>query len=100
MNSMENTMKELEIKQIEERREFVQLCPHTEVKVEDTSFGSRRSITIRCARCDLNLVGYLVDNPQSYLSYVQECVKDYPGNIKNIPGSSYHRNKEVENDKG
>ncbi len=74
-----DSMKELQEKQCKEREEFVNDCPHSDVKVEDCSEGFRkRSITLRCVRCRLNLVGYVIDGDLSYLSYVRDCVNGYP----------------------
>ena len=77
-----NTIKDLRETQQREIDKFIQDCPHLDITVEDESFGWERSITIRCKRCRLNLVGYIVNKSQSYLSYVRDCIAKYPGNIK------------------
>ena len=72
-----------------EEDQFIGACPHVDVLVEDISFAFRRSITIRCKRCRLNLLGYVVDGSQSYLSYVRDCVNGYPGsNRKAVAGQA------------
>ena len=75
-------IKELREKQEKEIDKFIEECPHLDVSIEDTSFGNRRDITIRCNRCRLNLAGYFVSRNQSYMSYVRDCVAKYPGNIR------------------
>jgi hypothetical protein len=87
---MSKTITELRAKHANEERAFIKACPHLNVCVEDHSFGSRRDITLRCTDCLLNLAGYLIDGEQSYMAYVGDCVKSYPGNIRNTPGSMYY----------
>ena len=40
--------------------------------------SSGRDITLRCGRCRLNLLTYIVDGSMSYLSYVRDCVDGHP----------------------
>lgn len=71
------TLKEKHRSEIEE---FIKDCPHTDVIVEDRTPGFRqREITLRCARCRLNLLGYSIDGDWSYMSYVRDCVNGHPG---------------------
>ena len=73
-----NSMEGLREIQQEERDEFARTCLHSEILIEDSpDYGQGRTITLRCARCRLNLLGYIVTGTRSYLSYVRECVKDY-----------------------
>lgn len=70
-----DSIEELKKKHEEETAQFIEDCPHPEVLIEDTSVGSRqRNITIRCKRCRLNLLTYIIDGSQSYVSYVRDCV--------------------------
>ena len=94
----ESTMDELKARQQQEITDFINKCPHNQIVVEDTKDGFHgRDITIRCSICRLNLVGYVVDGTQSYLSYVRDCVKSYPGNCRETdPPYQTKENKESE----
>ena len=86
-----HTMNELEEEQRAAREDFVKYCPHIDIIVEDTHFGNRRDITLRCSRCRENLVGYCIDGrSQSYLAYVRECVQKYPGNMRRSSKDDLH----------
>lgn len=76
------TIEELRKRHDQEIAQFVKDCPHTDVSVEDSSFGSERAITLRCNNCKLNLLGFLVSRSYSYLSYVRDCVNGYPDSRK------------------
>jgi hypothetical protein len=89
----EESLEEVRKRHDKEIEEFIENCPHVDIVVEDYSFYPHRDITLRCKRCGLNVVGYHIDPPQSYLGYVRDCVAKYPGNIANIEGSSYSKNK-------
>jgi hypothetical protein len=84
---------ELRKKHAREINGLIDKCPHTKVMVEDHTFGSKRDITIRCVECQLNLAGYVIDGEQSYMAYVNDCIKEYPGNIRNTEGSIYFKDK-------
>ena len=78
------TIKDLEIKHRKETQEFIDACLHTDVKVEDSSIGFRqRDITLRCGRCGLNLLTYVIDGDWSYLSYIRDCVNGHPHSRNN-----------------
>ena len=78
-----DNIKELKEKHYEELEKFIKVCPHTDVSVEDNVTGFRqRTITIRCNRCRLNLLGYSIDGGQSYMSYVRDCVNGHPSSRK------------------
>lgn len=75
-----DNIRQLQDKHYRELEEFIKDCPHTDVSVEDNVAGFRwRTITIRCKRCDLNLLGYEIDGSMSFMSYVRACVNGYPG---------------------
>lgn len=72
-----DTIKELEEKQ------FIKDCPHVNLVIEDSfpSYGTRK-IVFRCSRCGLDLLGYVIEDNKSYLSYVRACVDACHGNRK------------------
>ena len=78
----ESTIKEVLDRHIREIEEFVKACPHTDVVVEEGGFGGERTITLRCNRCQLNLLGFSVGHSCSYLSYVRDCVNGHPDSRK------------------
>lgn len=76
---MTETLGKIKERQRGEIEYFIEHCPHTDILIEDSSSGFRqRDITIRCKRCRLNLLTYVVDNGISYLSYVRDCVDGHP----------------------
>lgn len=81
---MSDDLESIQKRQRKELEKFVDDCPHTDIVVEDYSFGSRRDITLRCKRCRLNVAGYSIDGQHSYMAYVNEVVSKHPGNIGNI----------------
>lgn len=76
-------LEEMEKRHKKERQKFIDDCPHTDISVEDNVTGFRqRTITIRCGRCELNLLGYTIDGDWSYMSYVRDCVNGHPHSRK------------------
>ena len=72
-------LEELKKKHYNEMKQFVKDCSHTDVVVEDNAIGfRRRDITLRCQRCQLNLLGYTIDGNWSYMSYVRDCANGHP----------------------
>ena len=78
----ENTIEELRKRHDKETAQFVKDCYHTDVAVEDSTWGGERTITIRCKRCKLNLLSYITNKSQSFLSYVRDCANGHPDSIK------------------
>jgi hypothetical protein len=76
---MSETYDEMKERHIRERNEFIANCHHTEILVEDNEPGyQQRQITLRCARCRLNLMTWNIEGEHSYLSYVRDCVNGHP----------------------
>jgi hypothetical protein len=78
----ETTMDALRKRQQAEVQAFIDGCLHNNVKVEQDTGFNKHGITIRCAICGLNLVGYMVDGSHSYCTYIRDCVKAWPGNVR------------------
>jgi len=92
---MIDNIEDLRKKHYEETEEFINNCPHTDVLVEDHSEGFRkRSITIRCKRCRLNLAGYVIDGSQSYMSYVRPCINGHPDSREKCENQGHCANTE------
>ena len=59
---MSENMEQLKKRHEEEREKLIEGCPHSDIVVEDTSSGYKRTVTLRCINCRLNLVGWSGDS--------------------------------------